>query len=117
MVAVARRPFLPDVEAPWIETRRAALRALLGAASSAWRRLVKQATRWRSRCVRSEILDLEPFRETAYQALMRLHSAMGNRAEALRVFERCRTLLREELGASPSHQTEALFLEILRSGG
>jgi SARP family transcriptional regulator, regulator of embCAB operon len=47
---------------------------------------------------------------------MRLHAGMGNRAEALRVFERCRTLLREELGASPSPQTEALFLDILRAG-
>ena len=65
---------------------------------------------------RTELLDLDPFRETAYRQLMQLHAAMGNRAEALRVFERCRTLLRDELGASPSQQTEALFLEILRAG-
>jgi hypothetical protein len=32
------------------------------------------------------------------------------------VFARCRELLREELGASPSRQTEAVFLEILRAG-
>jgi DNA-binding SARP family transcriptional activator len=116
-VSVTRRPFLPDVEAPWIEARRAALRALLirgleclsavsesGGNSS----LAIQHTH--------DILEIEPFRETAYRQLMRLHAAMGNRAEALRVFERCRTLLREELGASPSQQTEALFLEILRAG-
>jgi DNA-binding SARP family transcriptional activator len=30
------------------------------------------------------------------------------------VFGRCRELLREELGVSPSPETEALFLEILR---
>jgi DNA-binding SARP family transcriptional activator len=47
---------------------------------------------------------------------MRLHAAMGNRAEALRIFDRCRTLLREELGTSPSPQTEAVFMEILRLG-
>jgi DNA-binding SARP family transcriptional activator len=41
---------------------------------------------------------------------------MGNRAEALRVFDQCRHLLREELGTSPSPQTEAVFLEILRAG-
>jgi DNA-binding SARP family transcriptional activator len=33
----------------------------------------------------------------------------------LRVFARCRKLLRDELGASPSPQTEALFLKILRA--
>jgi DNA-binding SARP family transcriptional activator len=45
---------------------------------------------------------------------MRLHAQMGNRAEALRVFGRCRELLREELGTSPSPEAEALFLHILR---
>jgi DNA-binding SARP family transcriptional activator len=64
----------------------------------------------------TEVLDLEPFRETAYQQLMRLHATMGNRAEALRVFGQCRKLLRDELGASPSPQTEAMFLRILRAG-
>jgi len=47
---------------------------------------------------------------------MRIHAQMGNRAEALRVFGQCRHLLREELGADPSHETETLFLEILRAG-
>ena len=61
-------------------------------------------------------MALEPFQETAYQHVMRLHARMGNRAEALRVFGQCRQLLREELGTSPSPQTEAVFLEILRAG-
>jgi len=47
---------------------------------------------------------------------MRLHATMGNRAEALRLFGQCRKLLREELGASPSPQTEGVFLKILRAG-
>jgi DNA-binding SARP family transcriptional activator len=56
-----------------------------------------------------------PFRETGYQLLMRAHAAVGNRAEALRVYERCRSLLSEELGVPPSSQTEAVYLDILRS--
>jgi DNA-binding SARP family transcriptional activator len=46
---------------------------------------------------------------------MRAHAAVGNRAEALRVNERCRSLLSEELGVPPSSQTEAVYLDILRS--
>jgi DNA-binding SARP family transcriptional activator len=61
----------------------------------------------------SEIVQLEPFRETGYQHLMRLHADMGNRGEALRVFGRLRELLRDELGAEPSPQTQAIFQEIL----
>jgi SARP family transcriptional regulator, regulator of embCAB operon len=118
VVSIARRPFLQDFEAAWIEAHRAAQRTLLTrglqclAAPSESSGALSLALQYRN-----EILDLEPFRETAYQELMRQHAAMGNRAEALRVFERCRTLLRDELGASPSQQTEALFLEILRAGG
>ena len=63
----------------------------------------------------SEMVQLEPFRETAYQLLMRMHAAAGDRAEALRVFARCRELLRDELGVSPSPQTEAVYLDILRA--
>jgi hypothetical protein len=33
------------------------------------------------------------------------------------VFHRCRELLRDELGASPAPQTEAVFLAILRADG
>jgi SARP family transcriptional regulator, regulator of embCAB operon len=62
-----------------------------------------------------EAVAIEPFRETGYQLLMRAHAAVGNRAEALRVYERCRSLLSEELGVPPSSQTEAVYLDILRS--
>ena len=60
----------------------------------------------------AEMVELEPFRETAYQLLMKMHAAAGDRAEALRVFAKCRELLRDELGVSPSPQTEAVYLEI-----
>ena len=43
------------------------------------------------------------------------NAAAGNRAEALRVFARCRRLFRDELGADPSDQTTEIFLSILRS--
>ncbi len=62
-----------------------------------------------------EAVALEPFRETSYQLLMRAHAAVGNRAEALRVYERCRSLLSAKLGVPPSPQTEAVYLDTLRS--
>ncbi|MGE0464103.1 MAG: BTAD domain-containing putative transcriptional regulator [Vicinamibacterales bacterium] len=116
-IAVARRPFLADLEAPWIEARRAALRAIL---VRALERLA-EVSRMNGEPdlaiqYANEVLVLEPFREPAYQRLMRLHADAGNGAEAVRVFGRCRELLREELGTSPSPQTEAVFLEILRAG-
>jgi DNA-binding SARP family transcriptional activator len=114
-IIIAKRPFLADEEAPWIESRRARLRSVVARGLHALSQIsvtngepalaVQHAT---------EAIELEPFRETGYRHLMRLHAQMGNRAEALRVFGKCRELLREELGADPSRETEAAFLEILR---
>lgn len=116
-VTIGRRSFLASEEAPWIEARRTKLRATLVrglqclsdvSAGNGESSLAVQYAK--------EIVALEPFQETAYQHVMRLHAQMGNRAEALRVFGQCRQLLREELGTSPSPQTAAVFLEILRAG-
>lgn len=115
-VVISRRPFLADVEAPWIESQRHALRAVqmralqclvTVSAHNAEPLLAIQHA--------SEMVALDPFKETAYQLLMKMHAAAGDRAEALRVFAKCRELLRDELGISPSPQTEAVYLEILRA--
>jgi DNA-binding SARP family transcriptional activator len=58
-------------------------------------------------------IALEPFRETGYQRIMRACEAMGNRAEALRAYDRCRRLLAEELGTDPSPETNAIYQRLL----
>ena len=54
-----------------------------------------------------------PSKEAAYRQLMRALAAAGERGEALRVWERCRITLVEELGVDPSPETEAVYLELL----
>jgi len=46
---------------------------------------------------------------------MRAHATAGNRAEALRVYAKCRKLFRDELGTEPSEKTAGVFLSILKS--
>ena len=117
VVTVARRPFLPDEEAPWIEAQRAKLRSLLVRGLHNLSR-VSAMNGEDALAVQyaSEIIDLEPFQESGYRHHMQLPAQMGNRAEALRVFGKCRELLRDELGTNPAPETEALFLQILRAG-
>jgi DNA-binding SARP family transcriptional activator len=52
----------------------------------------------------------EPLRESAHRALVRVHLAEGNHAEALRQYRLYRQLLQEQLGLAPSAQ----MLELLR---
>ena len=50
----------------------------------------------------------EPLRESAHRAVILVHLAEGNRGEALRQYEFCRRLLKEQLGLEPSIELERL---------
>jgi DNA-binding SARP family transcriptional activator len=113
---ISRRSFLIGEDGPWVTLKRSELRDVLVRAHeclsepSIWHKEQEYAVKHAR-----EAVALEPFRETTYQLLMRAHAAVGNRAEALRVYERCRSFLSEELGVPPSAQTKAVYLDILRS--
>lgn len=111
---IARRPFLPGAEAPWIEHRREDLANLLVRALECratvylWNRehaLAVEAAR--------QMIVRRPFRESGYRLLMRAQAAAGNSAEALRTYEECRSFISEHLGVSPSRQTRRVHEEIL----
>jgi DNA-binding SARP family transcriptional activator len=112
--SLARRPFLPAERGLWIERRRDDLRATLLRALDLLAQglsggpYTDDALRYTK-----EAVALDPYRETGYVQLMRLHMSEGNRAEALRAYEQCRAILADELGVTPSSQTEAVYREVL----
>lgn len=61
------------------------------------------------------LLTHDPLRETAYRHLMELDYRLGDRAAALREFERCAAMLRESLGVEPMPETLSLR-ELIRTG-
>lgn len=67
---------------------------------------ISQATRW---------LNLDPFNETAYRLIMRLHARRGQRNPALTQFATCQRVLAEELGVEPTAATVALAQRIRHS--
>src|SRR5918994_5142024 len=74
--ALARRSFLPGEEGPWVEDKRRDLRDILVRsleclrdASFAAGELVESAR------YAEEVIELEPFRESAYRRLMQAHAA------------------------------------------
>jgi DNA-binding SARP family transcriptional activator len=58
------------------------------------------------------LLADDPLRETVHREVMRLYFRNGQRAEAIRQYERCARLLAEELEVEPMPETRALLLEI-----
>jgi predicted ATPase/DNA-binding SARP family transcriptional activator len=111
--AIARRPFLAGHGGAWVDAQRAELRTVLVRALE----VGAEATLGTSECVAlaGEAVELEPFREHANLLLIRAHHALGNTADALRAYERYRSLLGDELGADPGPDVRALHLELLGS--
>ena len=58
------------------------------------------------------LLQLDPLHEPAHRLLMRLLTEQGRRAAALRQYQVCEEILRDELGAEPEAETRRLFDEI-----
>ena len=103
-----------DPYADWLQTERDRLRerffnALLGVSElyAEGGHYADAITACRRMLARDEV------RENAYQALMRYQAESGDSAGALLTYERCRTILSEELGADPSPLTQQLHQRIL----
>ena len=114
--SLARRPFLAGEDGTWVEQKRRDLadireRALSVLADACLRSgAAREAAKWAE-----ELIALSPFREAGYRRLMEAHVVAGNRAEALRVYEQCRQLLAEELGAYPSPETDSIYRALLEA--
>src|SRR5262249_38728521 len=112
--SLLREPFMSAETAAWVESKRRELeqirsRALLVLSEATLRSgQAEAAAAWAEQAIQAE-----PFRDIGYRLLMEANAASGNRAEALRVYERCRRLLAEELGAFPSPETEAVYRRLL----
>jgi DNA-binding SARP family transcriptional activator len=114
VLAACAGDFLPDCDGPWLREQRSTLdrlrvRALEAQADAALRAGAPAEAADAARAAAA----LAPFRESAHRLLMEAHEAAGNPAEALRVFEDLRRLLREELGTAPGPATRAVHDRLL----
>ena len=114
---IADRGLLPGLEAAWIDVRRAELGDLrleaLEVRAAAGAAMGGPEQNEAERAARAAV-EAAPFRESSRAALMEVLHARGNVAEALRVFEDVRVLLREELGSAPGPALVALHERLLR---
>jgi DNA-binding SARP family transcriptional activator len=115
---ISQRHFLPGEEGAWIDELRRELEEIQVRAleCTARRSLglggpeIAVAERTARR-----LIDLSPYRESGYALLMESLERQGNVAEALRVYERLRRRLREELGTAPSPPVQRVHERLLSS--
>lgn len=98
-----------EEDQPWLIGLRDRLRAKLMRAVLELGRRLQARSQWREAAalyVRG--LEADNLAEPLYRELMICHRELGEAAEALRVFRRCRELLSMVLGMAPSAETEAV---------
>src|SRR4051794_13832016 len=115
---IADRGLLPGLEAGWIDERRRELEELrteaLEAIALAGLAQGGPALADAERAARAAV-EAAPFRESAHAVLMEALGAAGNVAEALRAYDDLRTMLRDELGTTPSARVVALYERLLKA--
>jgi SARP family transcriptional regulator, regulator of embCAB operon len=113
---VASRPLLRAYDRPWLDEWRRRLDdvALRGLECLALARLGLggQTLPQAEACAR-RLIELAPYRETGHRILMEALERRGNVAEALRVYDSLRLLLRDELGVAPSPAVQSVHRRLL----
>ena len=118
-LSLLAQPLLPGLQGDWVDEWRRHFDALrpraLEAAARAALALGGDHLAHAERAA-SALVEIQPFRESAYAWLMQAQARRGDVPEAMRTFERLRTLLRDELGTTPSPEFVELHGKLLHEG-
>jgi DNA-binding SARP family transcriptional activator len=109
-------PFLDGEEDHWILEQRERLHCLYVRALTAIMHRLSEQDRYEDAlaCGR-RILAADPMREAVQRCVMLLYLLNGQRREAIRQFERCMTVLRDDCDVEPMPETKELDA-MIRSG-
>lgn len=113
---VASRPLLRGHDRPWLDDWRRRLEDVrvngLECLASASLGLGGPELPQAVNCAR-RLIELAPFRESGHRILMEALERRGDVAEALRVYDRLRITLREELGIAPGPAVQSVHRRLL----
>ncbi|MFL6119943.1 BTAD domain-containing putative transcriptional regulator [Actinophytocola sp.] len=115
-VTVLAADLLPGWTDPWVVAERDWVRQLcLRALELLSERFREGGDHFRAQETAAAAVRGDPLRESAHRRLIELHLADGNPAAAVRQYATYRSLLRDELGVSPSPEIQRLVDPLLRA--
>ncbi len=114
-----RGPFLfREIEQPWAAVMSERLR------SKFLRSVGRLGQYWQQAGQREKALDcyqkgleVDNLAEEFYQGLMTCHQHLGQRGEALSVYNRCKRTLAQAFGIEPSVKTDSIYRSLIRKNG
>jgi DNA-binding SARP family transcriptional activator len=114
-IEIAARGFLNGEGGEWVEGQR---RLLAEARVHALEcTVVAELARGHAALAEREaeqLVALAPLREAGHRLLMQALAAGGNPGQAVLAYDRCRRLLREQVGVAPSVEMEQLYRQLTR---
>jgi SARP family transcriptional regulator, regulator of embCAB operon len=113
---IAGRRLLPEHEAPWIDDWRRRLDEVLDHALEAYAAAclgIGGAELPGAERTARRLIEHSPLRESGYRLLMDALAAQGNVGEAMRVYDRARRTLRDELGLAPGPAIQEAHARLL----
>ncbi|HRW09104.1 MAG TPA: BTAD domain-containing putative transcriptional regulator [Caldilineaceae bacterium] len=106
---------LPSSYAEWVLTEREQLRLRFVAALEALIDGLLALRRYDEALQRAtQLRDHDPLHEASYRLMMQIHSLLGDRVAALRVYHACVSMLEKELGVEPSPATSRLHAQLVQ---
>jgi DNA-binding SARP family transcriptional activator len=108
---------LPDWTDEWLTVDRERLRQLqLHVLETLAGRLAAEGLFGMAMEAALAALRAEPLRESAHRAVIRIHLAEGNLAEAVTAYRQCRARLARDIGVAPAPETTGLLSDLPRLG-
>jgi DNA-binding SARP family transcriptional activator len=115
-ITLYKGPLMPGFYDDWVDSERERLAQLYQNALENLLGKLELNRRYHEALPYAKLLlRLDPLREERYQALMRLHALSGDLNGAVKTYQDCETILKNELDVSPSEETKQT-LESLRRG-
>lgn len=112
LLGLMRGPFLVGEDADWVQAARQRYRQRFVITIAQLASHIEPLDPAASVQLYERALDVEPLAESLSRRLMRLHSQLGQHAEALRAWRACCTMLAVAAGIGPSEDTRRLALEL-----
>lgn len=112
LLALMRGPFLQGEDADWAQAARQRYRQRFVITVAQLAAHIEPLDAGASVQLYERALDVEPLAESLSRRLMRLHSQLGQHAEALRAWRACCTMLNVAAGIGPSDDTRRLAAEL-----
>ena len=108
--------FLPgDAGQAWTTAYRERLRSKFLRLVLQQGRYLEESAQWRKAVETFERgLETDELAEEFYQHLILCYQRLGQKAEAIRIYDNCRAVLFSALGIAPSKKTESLYASLLK---